>query len=247
MFQLDVLTVEWSNNSPYIEWGERSLHVGCTTSNTIYLEFLQTWLMVHFVFSTILPFFFLILSNCLIISKVVQNNLRRQERLNVSSKVKDNERLPGLAAMLLTVSFSYIILCAPYHVSLMLNQHVQDVERKKVAAIVESMSYLIKFVNNAINFWLYCASGSAFRATLKEAVCETKRSKGKSTSAFPGTSPTAPASETQFWDGFCVSSVLSLFLPLQAIILPMWRNAKHIVENYVTYYGFYRLCTVVNC
>ena len=102
------LTVEWSNKSPYIQWGETSLLVGCTTSNAIYLEFLHTWLMVHFVFSTILPFFFLILSNCLIIGKVVQNNLRRQERLNVSSKVKDNKQLPGMAAMLLTVSFSYI-------------------------------------------------------------------------------------------------------------------------------------------
>ena len=191
------LTVEWSNKSPYILWGKRYLYTGCTTSNAIYLEFLKTWLMVKFVFSAILPFFFLILSNCLIISKVVQSNMRRQESLNVSSKVKDDERLPGLAAMLLTVSFSYIILCAPWRVYHILKQ-VHDVENKVVAAIVESMSYLINYVNNAINFWLYCASGSAFRAALKEAVCGTKRGKGKSTSASSGTSSTALTSDTKF-------------------------------------------------
>ena len=65
--------------------------------------------------------------------------------------------------MLLTVSFTFIILTAPISIGLAISA--------KVHPIVHTVTSLLGFINHGINGVLYCIVGSRFRNELKKVLC----------------------------------------------------------------------------
>ena len=76
-------------------------------------------------------------------------------------------------AMLLTVSFMFIILTAPISISLAISA--------KVHPIAHTVTSLLGYLNHGINGVLYCIVGSRFRNELKKVFCcSTKRAQSTS-------------------------------------------------------------------
>lgn len=86
-----------------------------------------------------------------------------------------------LSFMLLVVSFSYIFLTLPMNLTMIaaafLNDAAGSVERVEAQQIEASfglgraISEMLMYSNHAINFYLYCLTGTAFRCHLKRLIC----------------------------------------------------------------------------
>ena len=139
-----------------------------------------------FVYSLV-PFTLVLIMNLVIISSILKNNKLfkqhqqqmqltqgqngRQSRVGRSSGSRQlqliNQR--RLTCTLLTISFLWFTLTGPYAITDILNVTFKH----KFPAIVRIISYLLMYVNHAINFYIYCLTGRKFRYELRRVFCRT--------------------------------------------------------------------------
>ena len=111
------------------------------------------------------PFLIMIIANFAIIYKFISAKLKTsQEGTESTSQALSKSAMNG-TAMLLTVSFSFIILTAPI---VLVNVIYKDNE---IPYTVFAITLAIEYVNHGINCVLYCLSGTRFRNELKKTIC----------------------------------------------------------------------------
>ncbi|KAK2153889.1 hypothetical protein NP493_2246g00005 [Ridgeia piscesae] len=94
---------------------------------------------------------------------------RRGQNQQVSSKDRN------LIAMLLLVSFMFLLLNAPRFIRIIIAATVHfepTPERMAMTALAWHITNKLYFTNNACNFFLYCLSGSKFRRDFKALITE---------------------------------------------------------------------------
>ena len=106
-------------------------------------------------------------SSSIILSKVLQSHLQRAKFKSPNEKSAKGARLTSITYMLITVSITFLLLTLP--------SSIYYVWRGFIPAIIYEPQYsaniglfavvalLLSYVNNSINFLLYCISGRQFR------------------------------------------------------------------------------------
>ena len=126
----------------------------------------------------LVPFKLILICNICIIFNFIQYKKRHQ---NMTYKEKNKEKqnkeekthrkeIVSLTFLLLTVSFTYIILTLPYTVYILFVQYMRhDSKTYSISEIISSKwllynsSLCLLYLNNSVNFFLYCARGENFK------------------------------------------------------------------------------------
>ena len=119
-----------------------------------------------------IPFSLLLLMNSVII-----HALRHREmyiKNDATEKKKDGTNRQ-LTITLLSVTFAFIILCAPQYIRYVIYSVKSYTTRPTDYALyilAAQTSNKMFFTNNAVNFFLYCVGGSKFRSDLRNLFCK---------------------------------------------------------------------------
>lgn len=160
----------------------------------------------------IIPFFLILAMNIMIIHRVYKSrafqtkaappvNPRPQNGAGTKTNPSEAEAAPNtpeatsstdrsrenqLTIMLLLVSFTYLVIILPISVRVLFYafyEYTASTERYGVYVLLYSSLNLLLFLNNAINFYLYCLSGTRFRSDLRRLVgCKSKSSEASQAS-----------------------------------------------------------------
>jgi hypothetical protein len=120
-----------------------------------------------FVYSLV-PFVVIVFCNCSILSKVIQSRIERKklQQSERSSEAKSTHaHLTSMTYMLTTVSVVFLILTLPTTIQLVVYEQLRPRTAKQyvVYALMHTTTNLLSYTNSAINFILYCVSGTQFR------------------------------------------------------------------------------------
>ena len=134
---------------------------------------------VDLVFASILPFFLILIGNVLIIYRLVRSRKKRKH----ITKNNPGQKGLGMTAVLLIISFTFLITTLPISVYLTSIQFFQS--RSPLMRLLSTIFMFLSYVNNCINFYLYIISGKKFRKELAKMLgCKKSRfTNGSHTSA----------------------------------------------------------------
>ena len=120
-----------------------------------------TWM--HLFIKCMIPFVLMFLGNIVIIVLLYKVTKARKSMIhNASNNDNSNmDKLVNLAVLLLVTSFTYLFLTLPYNVYTFYN------DTKKLpydsGELFSTCSCFFEYINNSLNFILYCTSGQHFR------------------------------------------------------------------------------------
>lgn len=166
------------------------------------------WPWIDLVVYLFAPFVAIFVLNSVIIHKVMDARRRRggmsdgsacwspgsRRRHGACVAVDEMGANARLAIMLVTVSFTFLLLtlpmCAWQSVKMLLDLDLSDLSVMSSAALATTVSRLLMYTNHAANFYLYCATGRKFRRQLYAAfVCACCPATDVGTGGFPGVNP----------------------------------------------------------
>ena len=145
----------------------------CLPSTAKYKQFINNvWSWVDLLFFSSLPFLFLIISNGLLVKKLAASV--REANLTLSAgqcgQAKSREKkVSSVTLTLVIVSITFIILCLPFSLYILLTDFVLDkipgenVFSRSLKELVYAIINWLWCWNSAVNFYLYCLTGSKFR------------------------------------------------------------------------------------
>ena len=135
---------------------------------------------VNLVLIPVIPFVLIVVMNTLIVMTVHQSkkfSQRNQKYSKDGEKTKEEEqeekantRNRQLTAMLLMVSIAYIVILLPIScrvLAYMFVDYTRSPEAFAIFVLLYNAINNVLFLNNAINFYLYCIAGAKFREDLK--------------------------------------------------------------------------------
>lgn len=135
--------------------------------NTHGSQMYEFW--VHCMFLVLVPVVTIFILNMLIICQVRKVNRQMESKRGESGKSKARKSEAQLTKLLLTVTFTFLILIAFQCIVqcfFMLKQG-----HKEIVSEAYAIAKLGVVINSSINFLLYCVSGKRFRKELINVVC----------------------------------------------------------------------------
>ncbi len=137
---------------------------------------LNIWPWIDFSFFSLIPFVIILTCNASIIFQLVIT--RRNRRNNLHASTPSNLRINSMTAILLTIAVVFFILTAPISIYLIMQVAwiplSVSAHTKAKANMWWAIVNMLSYTNNAINFLLYCLSGTRFRKEVKLMFCKTK-------------------------------------------------------------------------
>ncbi len=123
-----------------------------------YMDNIEPW--IAFSLYSVLPFIFLLTLNIIIIHRLHKAHKERMvlQELDGFSIGPSDVQLRSMTAMLLCISFSFIILTTPWCVYII----ISSVSGIYIEPFREA-AFLLIALNHSVNFALYCLSGRYFR------------------------------------------------------------------------------------
>lgn len=150
--------------------GTHILGYNCGPSAAYVKFFALVWNYIDLCKYSLIPFFILSLSNICIIYKVVSNNRKMKRQVAPSNVATTHDKTSSMSKLLLTLNFVFIITTAPVCVYLIGEPYwiPRDVPRNiQLEDPWWAFVNILMYINNTVNFILYCFSGSRFRRELK--------------------------------------------------------------------------------
>lgn len=131
-------------------------------------------------FSSLLPFCLLAAANCVLVWKVSQSLIQAKRRLisehsfHLRSRQKKSS---SMTVTLIAVSIAFVVFTLPSAVYVNYAKqfsHGQDSDEDIAAAneLMLSLSFVMLFCNKAVNFYVYCLTGSKYRAEFARMFCQ---------------------------------------------------------------------------
>ena len=115
------------------------------------------------------PFVIMASANFAIIYKFIKAKMKTNQNITESTDQALSKSATRGTAMLLTVSFAFIILTGPISFLQVFSQNV--------SYLMHSILFLCQYANHGINGFLYCTSGSRFRNELKNTLFCNRKNK----------------------------------------------------------------------
>ena len=160
---IDVSTV-WSHSLYFDESAKETCDAGPEQDKNHYHFKIYVW--VDSFIASYLPFAIMLVSNVAIIIKLTKARLRRQTVMNVKSDTGS-----GMTAMLLTLNFVFLLTTSPIVILLAFEEQLMGDKSPHAIAkfyLAYTITGLLSYWNSALNFFLYCISGTRFRRDLVE-------------------------------------------------------------------------------
>jgi hypothetical protein len=137
------------------------------TSDEAYHTFwINTWYWIDLFAYSCLPFVVISYCNCSIYYQVIKGQIKRENLQNRGGGLgRQSAKLTSMTKMLTTVSVMFILLTLPVSVNYIVYGRLVISSNKIFAQYVLSytVTNLLSYANNSINFLLYCVSGTQFR------------------------------------------------------------------------------------
>ncbi|KAF7262213.1 hypothetical protein EG68_01020 [Paragonimus skrjabini miyazakii] len=175
------------HNQSAVEKGTMS---GCT----VYCSFGKDFALLRWLWTSIdatiycyLPFILIFGCNIVILHYVYVAQKRQysirvhSDRKNLNTLVGDNSNsIRQLTIMLLVVSFAFLVTTVSIVVVKLLNQlldleHYGNIRSRSAFQLADTVAELLMYVNHAMNFYLFCATGKRFRSRLLFLISKCKR------------------------------------------------------------------------
>ncbi|XP_064639930.1 FMRFamide receptor-like [Lineus longissimus] len=157
-------------NSHIFYFFQRTHDSNCKYISKAYHNFLlKVWYWIDFLAYSGLPFTVITFCNCSIFHQVSQGQTRRKALQNSDGKTDcGRAQMTSMTRMLTTVSVMFILFTLPVSVYFIVYGYLpgRDTRTRKQWAQYD-LSYaatnLFSYLNNTVNFILYCLSGTQFR------------------------------------------------------------------------------------
>ncbi len=178
------------------------------TSLEGYEQMHKIWQFVDACLYSFIPFLVLCVLNVLIIKSVIVSQ-REMSKHNETGLAASKHSLQHrgnrrMTIMLLTISCTFLVTTTPMNISLIINTYVNSQldsdfttytpgEHRLIARLIllTGVTKMLMFTNHSINFFLYCATGQAFRKQLVQLFrCDGDSGYNDSLTMSPGTSHT---------------------------------------------------------
>lgn len=166
------VTYQWSNIT-----NTSSIYtLRCEPTNEGHIKlFYDMWPMILFFTVSFLPAAVIFISNIRILKVILSRTKRVAPGIEVSSIVRKNQAEVNrtMNSMLIAVSVFYIISTLPMCVYILISTTLlrsDTPENVVLKRLFWAITSLIFYSNSAVNFLLYCFSGSLFRLLLKETI-----------------------------------------------------------------------------
>ena len=147
----------------------------CMPVNDIYGYFLhKVWPWIDFSLYCLIPFVLIVTGNCLIILKVYKTQRKRKRAQALSNHYRAHKQ-SSMTAMLFTLNIVFLITTSPVSIYNIIDSYQYSTGRRPGYMIFWwAIVNMLMYTNNAINFLLYCLSGSVFRKEAKQIFCSFK-------------------------------------------------------------------------
>lgn len=157
-----------------------------------YKQFLHgDWYLIDFVFVSVLPFVIILIGNIIIITCLVKAiKFRHHQQFcsptTLTPSISQHNPMTTQTAMLFGISFLFLVTTSPSAIFFIVSDelHKRTYSSKRPMAqlrLAFVVTMLLYYVNNAINFVLYCVSGTRFRRALVD-ICRRKlKQRGETT------------------------------------------------------------------
>ncbi|KAK6177803.1 hypothetical protein SNE40_015834 [Patella caerulea] len=151
----------------------------CATNNAGYLTFLEDiWPWMDLCVYSLIPTGLIIVGNALLIRKVFFSTLQTQQSMSDKrQQLNRQKKMSSMTTMLISISILFLICTTPVSIHIILSSYLPSPtpEQKAEQSLIWCVENLLMYSGNAINFILYCFSGSRFRkeisAILKKSCC----------------------------------------------------------------------------
>ena len=162
----------WTHGVRFIKYKKRIYRYGCTINNPDYEHFDEfIWPWIDAFFFSYGPFALMLTCNIMIIVRLLRPRLQKSHGRNAISD-KNASKMNTMTAMLLTVSFTFLLLTAP--ISLYISgqytwwktEMTSSLENNARFQVYWAVASMLAYMNNAANFLLYIVSGPKFRREL---------------------------------------------------------------------------------
>lgn len=164
---------------------------GYPTPEYKYFEiYVRPWIV--FALVNFIPFCIILVCNIFIVRAMIHMTRKRKER-RLPTKTSDWQ-LFQTTAMCLGASFTFLICVTPTMVVLIGKPYWTKNGTNMAYEISKSVSNQLLYLNNSVNFFLYCITGKKFRETLglmlrcrcKEVMCKSDASASRLATVRPG-------------------------------------------------------------
>ncbi|XP_050414911.1 FMRFamide receptor [Patella vulgata] len=157
----------------------------CATNNADYLTFLEDiWPWMDLCVYSLLPSGLIIVGNALLIRQVFFSNLQSQESMSDKrQQMNRQKKMSSMTTMLIAISILFLICTTPISIHIILSSYLPSPTPEQAAeqGLIWCVENLLMYSGNAINFILYCFSGSRFRkeiaAMLRNSSCGVRLSR----------------------------------------------------------------------
>lgn len=152
--------------------------VQCTIISHDYYWFLVVvWSWIDLLAYSLIPIVVIVISNTLIIwnLKVSYKNALSTLSSGDGHEVR-SKKASSLTKTLLAVSITFIFLTLPFTIYIIIGPYVfqdievYDIEIRLLADLVHIVVSLLWYSNSAVNFYIYCLTGSKFRSEIKKLI-----------------------------------------------------------------------------
>ncbi|ELU00794.1 hypothetical protein CAPTEDRAFT_190629 [Capitella teleta] len=121
---------------------------------------------VNFATYSVIPFVIVLILNIGIIIKVSRSAPHINGELAIRSNdaaVEKQQRQQRVTYMLLTVSFTFILLTGPFTLHSLIVKDTKDVNQQARNLLSKTICFMLMYANHSVNFYLYCVTGKKFR------------------------------------------------------------------------------------
>lgn len=158
-----------------IDYGYGMIIPFCETLHNISHFYLKIFEWFERCIYCLIPFLSILVCNILIIYFVLKAASRRNHQMGGQHQGQ-RSHTSALTITLMAISFTYVLLTAPYVVYSSFS--VADIDRSingyAQIYLLNVVAGMLSVCNSAVNFALYCISGPGFRCELIQLFCQTK-------------------------------------------------------------------------
>ncbi|CAF3445133.1 unnamed protein product [Rotaria sp. Silwood2] len=149
-----------------IPFGKRTCFICYSNLNDPYYIF-PKWEKIHVIIYNLIPFSIMLISNCLIIHRVVTTTVSLINTRKNSNQVYQQRKQKQLTYLLLFVTFLFVLLTTPVMIyNVFLRNYLT--QKKRMKYILHGTLICMQFTSHAINFFIYCYGSSKFRHEFNE-------------------------------------------------------------------------------
>ena len=157
------LTVEYKTVPDY-QGNYSALSGCCEPENPHHIDFLlNEWGIFDLTMAAILPFTILATCNSMIIAKLWKAAASKKSTVETSRQ----KEITHINVMLMINSMAFLILVMPWYMVVVIQTYTKGGSSMTGIDVAYSLTFLLWYINPAINFYMYCLGGPLFRRELK--------------------------------------------------------------------------------